>query len=234
MPMAGKGQRFVDAGYTVTKPMIDINGEPMIAKAIKSFGIDGFYIYIGQDFVLEDETVVDELRLASRRDFSCIYLTQYTNGAASTVLQAIDFINNDDPLIIVNSDQIIKWDSNIFLNLLNGSTDGVIALFNDSDPKWSYAELDKSGNVIRVAEKEVISSNASVGIYGWKRGSDFVKYAKQMIDKNITTNGEFYICPVYNEAIQDGKIISSMFVEEMYGVGTPEDLAIYLMEQNDT
>lgn len=230
--MAGKGQRFIDAGYTVPKPMIDVNRQPMIAKAVDSFGIDGAYTYIGQDSVLLDQSVISELQAVSRQDFSCIYLDGTTEGAASTVLEAISAINNDTPLIIVNSDQFIVWNKESFLQLLNGSADGVIALFNASDPKWSYAELDEFGNVVRVAEKEVISNNASVGIYGWKKGSDFVKYAQQMIDKNIRVNNEFYICPVYNEAIQDGKVIASMFVEEMHGLGTPEDLEAYLAENS--
>jgi hypothetical protein len=106
---------------------------------------------------------------------------------------------------------------------------GAIALFNADDPKWSYAKID-NGRISGVAEKVVISNNASVGIYGWKLGSDYVRYAQQMIDRDIRTNNEFYICPVYNEAISDGHLILPFFVNEMHGVGTPEDLEEYLAD----
>ena len=230
--MAGMGQRFVDAGYTDPKPMIDVLGKPMVFQAIDSMGIDGEYTFIGQDPLFNNMDIINKfVRFREKSGF--IGLNFITRGATDTVLKAIDLIDNDIPLIIVNCDQIVKWNPDTFINLLNGSADGVIALFKNSDPKWSFAELDANGNVIRVAEKDPISDNASVGIYGWKRGSDFVKYAKQMIEKDIRVNGEFYICPVYNEAIQDGKTIVSMFVEEMHGLGTPEDLRTYL-DQNST
>jgi hypothetical protein len=102
-----------------------------------------------------------------------------------------------------------------------------MALFFANEDKWSYAKI-QNNRIIGVAEKVVISNNASTGIYGWSRGSDYVKYAEQMIDKNIRVNNEFYICPVYNEAIQDNKRILPIFVDNMHGLGTPEDLEIYL------
>ena len=124
----------------------------------------------------------------------------------------------------------MRWDSVEFLNLLKDN-DGVIALFKASDAKWSYANI-VNDKIVEVAEKIVISDNATVGIYGWKSGKDFIKYANEMIDKNITTNNEFYNCPVYNQAILDNKIIKPFFVEKMIPLGTPEDLKAYLYENN--
>jgi hypothetical protein len=111
--------------------------------------------------------------------------------------------------------------------LLEIGADGNMALFLANENKWSYAKI-KNNRIIEVAEKVVISNNASTGIYGWAKGSDYVKYAEQMIDKNIRVNNEFYICPVYNEAIQDNKRILPIFIEKMHGLGTPEDLQLYL------
>jgi hypothetical protein len=82
--------------------------------------------------------------------------------------------------------------------------------------------------VTEVAEKIVISNNATVGIYGWKTGAEYVKSAEQMISKNIRTNNEFYICPVYNESILNGNVLVPYFVDSMHGVGTPEDLDNYI------
>ena len=141
------------------------------------------------------------------------------------------YSNNSNPLIIANSDQFIEWDSSkILYAFSNSKSDGGILTFPSSHPKWSYAKLDDNGFVIEVAEKKPISNNATVGIYWWKKGSEYVKYAEQMIKKNIRTNNEFYVCPVFNEAIKDNKKITIKKIEKdgMWGIGTPEDLNNFL------
>lgn len=227
IPMAGLGSRFIDEGYKDPKPMIDVNGKPMIAAVVESLNIkDATYIFIVQwEHLIKYslDAFLEKIAPGCR----VIAINGITDGAAVTTLMAQHFIDNDTPLIIANSDQIVEWDSSTFCYLLNFGN--AIALFNADDAKWSYAEI-VDNFVTRVAEKEVISNNASVGIYGWTRGSDYVKYAKQMIQNNIKTNDEFYVCPVYNEAIQDGKIVIPYFVDKMYGIGTPEDLKKYLLE----
>jgi dTDP-glucose pyrophosphorylase len=106
--------------------------------------------------------------------------------------------------------------------------DGGIVTFKSTNPKWSFAKVDENNFILEVAEKNVISDNATVGFYYWKKGSDFVKYAESMINKNIRVNNEFYICPVYNEAIKDGKKIVNYSIKKMWGIGTPEDLNLFL------
>ena len=224
--MAGLGSRFADAGYDKPKPLIDVNGEPMIKRVVDNLGIDGNYIFIVQKehsvkYHLLD--VLDEIAPGCK----IVEIDGLTDGAARTTLAAKDLIDNDAPLLIANSDQLIIWDALQFSFLV--ASGNAIALFKDINPKWSYAQIENF-RVSRVAEKEVISDNASVGIYGWSKGSDYVKYAQQMIDKNIRTNNEFYICPVYNEAIADGQKVIPYFVEKMFGIGTPEDLEAYLEE----
>lgn len=228
IPMAGLGSRFSDKGYRLPKPLIDVDGSPMIKRVVDSLAIDGNYIFIVQrehsvKYHLKD--YLDEIAPGC----SIIEIDGLTDGAARTALMAKELIDNDTPLIISNSDQVVVWGSLMFESLL--VSQGVIALFQADDPKWSYARIED--NVItEVAEKKVISNNATVGIYGFSSGSDFVRYAEQMIQKDIRVNNEFYICPVYNEAIDDGKIILPYFVDKMYGLGTPEDLEKYLDDCN--
>jgi dTDP-glucose pyrophosphorylase len=152
-----------------------------------------------------------------------------TEGAACTTLKAEEFIDNDTPLIMANSDQFVEWHSDEFMyNMITSDVDAGILTFKATDPKWSFAKVDENGFVTEVAEKKPISDIATVGIYYWKKGSDYVKYAKQMIAKNIRVNNEFYVCPVFNEAIQDGKKVKVFNIEKMWGIGTPEDLAVFI------
>ena len=142
---------------------------------------------------------------------------------------AKEFINNDDPLLLANSDQFMEWNSNESLYACNADgIDGGILTFKATHPKWSYAKVGADGFVSEVAEKKPISDDATVGVYYWKKGSDYVKYTEQMIEKDIRTNGEFYICPVFNEAIADGKKVRIKEIERMWGIGTPEDLKYFL------
>jgi dTDP-glucose pyrophosphorylase len=159
-----------------------------------------------------------------------VFVDYLTEGAACTTLLAKDFINNDESLVIANSDQFVVWDEKDFQNSLVGGEDASILTFPSQAVKWSYAKTDKVGLVTEVAEKKVISEDATVGIYFWKKGSDYVKYAERMISKNIRVNNEFYVCPVFNEAIQDNKkvILKQIKKEDMWGLGTPEDLEVFL------
>lgn len=228
IPMAGLGSRFTESGYTLPKPLIRIFGKPMIKLVVDSLNIDANYIFIVQKehrvkFHLDD--VLDEIAPGCK----IVEVDGLTDGAARTVLMAKDLIDNDTPLIISNSDQVVVWSSFTFESVL--ASHSVVALFRADDPKWSYAKIDELGLICEVAEKQVISNNASVGIYGWKTGSDYVKYAEQMISKDIRTNNEFYIAPVYNEAILDGEKIIPYFVDEMHGVGTPEDMNKFIKDK---
>lgn len=230
--MAGLGSRFADAGYTRPKPLIDVNGVPMIKAVVDSLNLSAHYIFIVQKahsvqyHLLE---ALDEIAPGC----SIVEIDGLTEGAAVTSLAAKHLINNDTPLIIANSDQIVEWDSLVFATML--SRNNAIAVFMEPsrNPKWSYVEIH-DGQVASVHEKIPVSDYANVGIYGWSSGSDYVKYAEQMMGKNIRTNNEFYIAPVYNEAIAaNDKLTIPYFVDEMYGVGTPEDLEVYLGRSND-
>ena len=228
IPMAGAGSRFVSAGYTFPKPLIEVDGKPMIQVVVENLNIEANYTFIVQKEHYEKYSLQYLLNLIAP-NCNIVQVDGLTEGAACTTLLAKEFIDNDAPLVMANSDQFVEWNSNECLYAFNADgIDGGIVSFKATHPKWSYAKVGEDGFVSEVAEKKPISDNATVGIYFWKKGSDYVKYAEQMIEKNIRTNNEFYVCPVFNEAIQDGKKVRIKDIERMWGIGTPEDLNYFL------
>ena len=233
IPLAGLGSRFSDAGFIFPKPLIEINGKPMIQVVIENLNIDANYIFIIQKEHDEKYNLKKVLEII-KPNCKVIFTEGLTEGAACTTLLAEEYINNDRPLLIANSDQFIEWDQNeAMYYFISTESDGGILTFESSHPKWSYARLDDTGKVDLVAEKEPISKNATVGVYYWKKGKDYVKYANQMIEKDKRVNNEFYVCPVFNEAIEDNKKILIKDIEKMWGLGTPEDLN-YFFSNFDT
>lgn len=228
IPMAGAGSRFETAGYTFPKPLIEVNGKPMIQVVVENLNIDARYIYIVQKSHFEKFNLDYLLNLITP-NCEIIQVDGLTEGAACTTLLARNFIESEDSLLIANSDQFVEWNSGeVLYSFMSPEIDGGIVTFESLHPKWSYVRLDSSGLAQEVAEKKIISNIATVGIYFWKKGSDYVKYADEMVAKNIRTNGEFYVCPVFNQAIEDGKKIRIHNVSTMWGLGTPEDLRYFL------
>jgi dTDP-glucose pyrophosphorylase len=231
VPMAGDSSRFTTAGYDKPKFLLDIDGMPMIQRAVTTVGIGARYIYIVK---AEDNKKynLSEILPTFTPNLESIVLEVYetTDGPAASVLMAKDYIDNEDFLIVCNSDQMLEWVPNNFLRDAgeNKNLDGSIATFTAEGTRWSYAKTDKEGLVIEVAEKKQISDQATAGVYYWRKGSDFVNYAEQMIEKDIRVNGEFYVAPVYNEAILEGKTVGIYPVDKMISLGTPEDLKLYL------
>jgi dTDP-glucose pyrophosphorylase len=200
----------------------------MIQLVVNNLNIDANYIYVVQKAHREKYNLDTLLNIITPK-CKIVETEGVTEGAACTALLAKEYINSEDPLFFANSDQFVEWDSNEFLYKMNETdSDGGIVTFKAVHPKWSFAKLNEEGLVTEVAEKNPISDNATVGYYFWKHGSDFVKYAEQMIEKNIRVNNEFYVCPVFNEAIKDDKKIRSFGVKGMWGLGTPEDLNYYV------
>tara|TARA_B110000858_G_C17807295_1_gene478763 strand:+ start:4690 stop:6048 length:1359 start_codon:yes stop_codon:yes gene_type:complete len=228
IPMAGAGKRFAEAGYIFPKPLIEINNKPMIQWVIESLNLQGNFIFIIQKEHQKKYNLKSVLNIL-QPNCKIIEIDGVTEGAACTTLLAKKFINNKNPLIIANSDQYIKWNSSKSMyEITSKKVDGAILVFESIHPKWSYVKSDKNGFIREVAEKKVISKEATVGVYYWKRGEDYVHSAEKMIKKNIRVNNEFYVCPVYNEAISDNKKIKSIPVNEMLGMGTPEDLQNFI------
>jgi len=234
IPMAGRGSRFATQGYTFPKPLIDVKGKPMIQVVTENLNIKANYTFIVQKEHYEKYSLQHLLNLIAP-NCNIVQVDGITEGAACTTLLAKEFIDNDEPLLMANSDQFVEWDSNETLYAFsNGDCDGGIITFPATHPKWSYAKLGDDGYVSEVAEKKPISEHATVGIYWWAKGSDYVKYAEQMIEKDIRVNNEYYVCPVFNEAIGDGKKVRIKEIEKegMWGIGTPEDLNYFLEHYN--
>ena len=234
IPMAGRGSRFATQGYTFPKPLIDVKGKPMIQVVTENLNIKANFTFIVQKEHYEKYSLQHLLNLIAP-GCNIVQVDGITEGAACTTLLAKEFIDNDEPLLMANSDQFVEWDSNETLYAFsNGDCDGGIITFPATHPKWSYAKLGDDGYVSEVAEKKPISEHATVGIYWWAKGSDYVKYAEQMIEKDIRVNNEYYVCPVFNEAIGDGKKVRIKEIEKegMWGIGTPEDLNYFLEHYN--
>ena len=228
IPMAGAGSRFQQAGYTFPKPLIEVKGKPMIQVVVENLNIDAKYIFIVQKSHYEQYNLKHLLNLISPK-CEIVQVDGMTEGAACTTLLAKEFIDNDQPLVYANSDQFLDWNSNEFMYAMEADgVDGGMLTFTATHPKWSFAKVGPEGLVSEVAEKKPISDIATAGIYYWKKGSDYVKYAEKMIQDNTRVNNEFYVCPVFNEAIKDNKKIKTFHFEGMWGLGTPEDLRYYL------
>ena len=228
IPMAGAGSRFQQAGYTFPKPLIDVRGKPMIQLVVENLNIKANYVYVVQKEHREKYNLDTLLNLITP-NCKIVEVDKLTEGAACTALLAKEHINKDTPLFFANSDQFVEWDSNEFLYKMNETNaDGGIVSFRATHPKWSFAKVDEKGLVTEVAEKNPISDIATDGYYYWKKGSDFVKYSEDMIEKDIRVNNEFYVCPVFNQAIEDNKEIRTFDIPKMWGLGTPEDLKYYL------
>jgi len=231
IPMAGAGSRFEQAGYTFPKPLIDVNGKPMIQRVVDNLNIDARHIFIVQKSHYEKYALKHMLNLIAP-NCEIVQVEGMTEGAACTTLLAKEFIDNDEPLVLANSDQYVEWDSNQFMySAMADDIDGSILTFEATHPKWSYARLNDDGFVTEVAEKKPISKHATVGVYFWRRGSDYVRSAESMIQKNIRVNNEFYVCPVYNEALLDGARVKTFHIDKMWGLGTPEDLDVFLKHE---
>lgn len=219
IPMAGAGSRFVAAGYSIPKPFIPIKGRSMIEHVLDNLEVPGAKYYLMCR--LEHLAHLQNTNLPYRSDVAFIPVQRPTEGAACTVLHAETFIDSDEPLLIANSDQYVRYDKEAWLRFLNESEAGIMT-FPSTESKWSYAR-EENGRVVEVAEKRPISNWATVGVYSFRRGSDWVRGANRMIQADKRVRGEFYVCPVFNELTEE-LFVRTFPVTEMFGIGTPEDL----------
>ena len=234
VPMAGAGSRFAGCGFQDPKPLIPVQGVPMIQLVIKNLRPTTAHRFF---FICQRAHIAQYglTRLLPQWAPNCevIGVDGLTEGAACTVLAAQRFIDNADPLMIANSDQWVNCAIDAYLaDMVRGDFDGYIMTMSATDPKWSFVGLDANGRVERVVEKQVISKEATVGIYNFRQGRDFVASAHGMIAQNQRVNGEFYVAPVYNSLIAQGQRVGIYNVGEeadgMHGLGTPADLALFL------
>lgn len=224
IPMAGKGQRFINAGYTIPKPLLKIGEEYIIKHIIDTMRIPDcqFIFIVRQDHC--DSHNLDKELLQIEPTAKILKINELTQGAICTVLLTKEYLNNSEPVIIKDCDQIINWNPKHFLEFVKRKkADGAIINIHTDKPNYSFSRVNFNGQIIETAEKSVISNHGAVGIYYFAKGEDLIKYAEQMIAKNIRVNNEFYTSPVYNQFIQDGKLILHYPIAEMFQLGTPEE-----------
>jgi len=220
VPCSGNGSRFTEAGYLTPKPFLQIRGLPMIWHVINNIATseDRVILLVRGDHL----QYLEYWKSCFPKNMDVIIVDKKTEGAACTVLLAENHIHTDEPMIIANSDQYVFYDKQKWLETCCKS-EGAIMTFNSSDPKWSYAQADEDGNVIRVAEKQVISNTATIGVYYYAEAKYFFDGAKQMIEANDRFNEEFYVCPVYNYILKQHNPIKIFPVEKMLGLGVPRE-----------
>ena len=234
LPIAGRGSRFSEAGYAMPKPLIPVHGVPMVEVVVNNVRPHQpcHFTFIALQEHLEHLGMRETIQRIAP-GCSIIPVTQVTEGAACTVLLARDVIDNDEPLMIANSDQWVNIDIDDYLGEMDRKdAEGLIMTMWSDHPKWSYVGLDKTGRVTHVVEKQVISNEATVGIYNFRRGCDYVRAADEMIAKNLRVNNEFYVAPTYNEMLGWGAKIAYYNVgkegDGMYGMGIPIDYDEFL------
>ncbi len=233
IPMAGEGKRFKDAGYALPKPFVDVAGKPMIERVVESLGMpEAQHVFLARSEQRELYThsaLTGQLGKGPR----ALEVTSLTEGAACTTLLAEDLIDPDDRLVIANSDQLLEWDADRFLQRMSlAAADGGIATFRDPtrNPKWSYVEtsITDESRVTRVVEKRAVSDRATCGVYFWNRARDYFESVRNMMDAGDRTNGEFYVAPSFNHLDDPDALILARDVKAMHGLGTPEDLQVYV------
>ena len=234
VPMAGMGSRFAKAGYELPKPLIPVGGVPMIQLVVSNLRpkCPHRFVFITQK-AHQEKYGVDKILKSVAPDCEVITVHGVTQGAACTVLLASEFINSDDPLMIANSDQWVDMDINDYLDEFNRHPiDGLIMTMTANDPKWSFVKLDEANRITEVIEKKVVSNEATVGIYNYRHGRDFVRAAESMIERDLRVNNEFYVAPAYNQLIEEGQRLGYYNIGSegngMYGIGIPEDLEAFL------
>jgi RpiB/LacA/LacB family sugar-phosphate isomerase len=223
--MAGLGSRFLDAGYIMPKQLIMVDGTQMIDWSLKSIVKEecNLIFAVRRDHI-RNFSIDNILKLRYGNDIKIVVIEELTEGTVATCLLAKEYIDNDTPLFVYTLD--VFFEPFFDPKDMEGN-DGFLLTFKSNNDGYSYAEINSEGFVTRTAEKEVISENAAVGVYGYKTGSMFVKYAEKMVEQNIRTKGEFYVCPLYNLMIEDGLKITTKCVDKLHVMGTPAELDFF-------
>ena len=222
IPMAGRGSRYTNVGYTTPKPLIEINGKPMLYHAFQSVKDVPFtkVIFIALKEHEETYGVNKIIKEQIVFDFELVLLDDVTEGQLCTVLEAAHFFQPNQSLLIAASDSFIE--SNIADDIATTNADGLISVINLPGEQWSFAKTDEQGHVTEVAEKTRISDHASTGIYYFKDALQFKHHAEALIKNKETTKGEYYIMPLYNKLIAEGANIRLSHAQSMWDMGTPE------------
>jgi dTDP-glucose pyrophosphorylase len=210
--MSGGSDGFKDCPYP--KNLVEINDEPLAQHVLKNLlPVGKVHCLVKKEEILKFHT--DSVLRLIDEEINVIPVYGDTLGAACTALLGVDFIDNDEPLIIANGDQVLNINlGDVVSEFQSKKLDGGIIVFDAIHPRWSYVKVDDNGLVIQASEKNPISRLATAGVYYFKKGKDFVRAASNMIKKGQSVNGLFYVCPVYNELILEQKKIGVFKVDK--------------------
>jgi len=230
MPMGGEGKRFAERGYTFPKPLVEIAGKPMVEIVVHNLtpSEPHKFIFICRQDHLQKFALGEVLNLIAPEN-RVVAMRSPTAGALCSVMLGMEYLQNDDELLVANADQFVDASIDGFLAAARaGKWDGFVMTFPSTHPKWSYVRVE-GDHVVTVAEKQPISRNATVGLYYFRRSREFLAAAERMLLKNATVAGEFYVAPVYNELILKGKKVGMYPIsrDQMYGLGMPEDVEVF-------
>jgi len=205
--MAGDSEAFREAGYAYPKNLVEVDGLPLLQRVVESLqslrdDTNARFTFLVPTEENRHYHTADVLRLLIP-DAIVLEAPGKTAGAACTALLAVGAINDGEPLLIANGDQIVRADlPAVVRDFRERHLDGGTVVFDAVHPRWSYVRCDpQTGLVVETAEKRPISRMATAGLYYFARGTDFVRATMDMIKKDAHVGGNFYICPVYNELI---------------------------------
>ena len=236
LPMAGRGSRFIKAGYSLPKPLLPVHGFPMFSIVLANlWTIELATVVLVTQRSLNLKESVSRIRSLTGIEVELVEIDYVTGGAADSVDLARDFLDPDLPLVTANSDQYVDASLDpFFAQLQVPGVAGCMLTMQDSDPKWSYAQVDAAGYVSRVVEKRVISKFATVGIYGFASAGLAFNAFDAMRMAGDSVNGEYYIAPAYNQMIEQGFLVTSYdlgpIMNSMHGMGIPHDYETFLMD----
>lgn len=230
IPMAGRGNRFKIAGYTQPKMLIQSFGLTLFEWAMKSLPLELadqiIFMCLEEHLQKYPEIVSLFKKVAADTPFEVFGIPQVTDGQMRTVLIAESLIDDEEDLVIYNIDTffVSKTLKKRLSSAKKEALDGVLGAFTSTDSKWSFAKIGQNGYIEKTAEKQVISDIALTGLYHFSRGNDFVRAAKTALSKGLKVNNEYYVAPLYNILIAEGKKYVVDMVDSFWCMGTPEDL----------
>lgn len=230
MPMAGEGSRFKNAGWTTPKPLIELKGKPLFVRAIESVKVEG--AQMKYSFIVRQEHIdkygIDKSIKAILPEANVFSVPQTTRGAVETCLMAESAIAEDDAVVVMDCD--LEFHSERYRELIaNALSDknakgGALVSFESEEPRYSYAEVDGDGRVLRTAEKEVISRHALCGAYFFASGREFKTIAHRLLSEPVMEKPELYVSLLYNYLLRDNLPVWLVQMEMYRSYGTPEEL----------
>ena len=230
IPLAGTNPLFPKSDFPFSKPLVEIDGKPIIQLSIENLQTikqDIHFIFLVKSEDCKNFFLDHTLSLLTGDQSTIIKIEKDTKGAVCSALLAIDEINNDTPLMICNGDQIIKESLDNILEYFSNYDAGVVST-TSVHPRWSYIRTDGK-QVVELAEKRPISKDAVAGVFYYKKGSDFVDAAMEAIRKDANYNDMYYISSTINELVLKNKNIGfyKISIDKYEAFYSPEKIEEY-------